>query len=287
MKVIDLGPKEIIDHSVQLINPFNYWRKTKGKGIKVAVLDTAVYPHNEFKDRICGGINLTSANHNDWLDKTGTQGDHCTFCSGLIAAQADGRGIIGVAPECELYIVRVLNNKSLGTLEWLKNGINWCIRNDIDIINLSLGFSKDYPQLHDAVVNAYNAGIICVAAAGNNRYSPVEYPAAYKEVLAISAVQYDKQIAKFASAGQQIMVVAQGVNVISTLPKNLYGQASGTSFSTPLIAGSIALIQSHAKQTMGRKLTNQEITQFIIEHCEDLGPKGFDNSYGYGMFMFG
>lgn len=283
MKIVKLK-NEIIDYGVRLINPLKEWQTTRGKGIKVAVLDTGIdYNHIDLKDNFVTGINFTTSNKNDYMDYVG----HGTFCAGLIGAEANNVGVVGVAPEASIYAVKVLDNSSQGTIKWLMQGIEWCIEQKIDIINCSLGFTKDFPQLHDAICHAYNAGIIIVAAAGNNKFAmDVEYPARYGEVIACGAVDAKKQLAKFSSKGQHAELVAPGVNITSTYIHNAYAQNSGTSFSCPLIAGAIALIQSKSLQQTGKKMNTNEIRHFIYKHCEDLGLPGVDYVFAHGLFKF-
>lgn len=275
---------EIIDYGVKLINPFSVWQSSRGKNIKVAILDTGIdYNHVDLKANFVTGINFTTANRNDYMDYVG----HGTFCAGLVAAAANNVGIVGVAPEASIYAVKVLDNNASGTIKWLLQGIQWCIDNNIDIINCSLGFLRDYPQLHDVVCQAYKKGIIIVAAAGNNRYAnDVEYPAKYGECIAVGAIDSIKRTAKFSTPGRNLEIVAPGVDLISTFIRNQYAQNSGTSFSCPLITGAIALIQSKIFKESGKKLNTLEIRDFLHSHCEDLSIKGRDVTTGYGLFKF-
>lgn len=280
MKIVDL-PQEIIDYGVKLINPVKLWNTTKGENIKVAILDTGIDPnHIDLKNNVKGGVNFTTGLKNDFYDRVG----HGTFCAGLIAAEANKCGVIGMAPKASIYAVKVLDDSSRGNLSWLLQGLQWCIDNNMDVINMSLGFHKDYPKLHDLICEAYKKNIICVAAVGNNKFlTDAEYPARYPEVIGISAIDDKKHIAKFSTTGKNIGLAAPGVNIISTYPKNRYAQGSGTSFSCPLISGAIALILAQYYKANNRKMTNAELREFIYAHCEDLGPVGRDILYGYGL----
>lgn len=283
MKIVQLR-HEIIDYGVKLIAPLKEWNTTCGEHIKVAILDTGVdYNHDDLKINVKGGVNFTSSNRADYMDKAG----HGTFCAGIIGGAANGIGIIGVAPKTEIYAVKVLNDNSQGKLNWLLSGIDWCVHNNMDIINMSLGFDKDFPKLHDAIVRAYNAGIIMVAAVGNNKFeSDAEFPARYQEVIGVTAIDSMKHAASFNTMGRNVEVAAPGVNITSTYPGNRYAIGSGTSFAVPHVAGALALIQSNNLKLTGKKMTNEEMHNFIVSHCEDLGIKGKDVITGYGMFKF-
>lgn len=283
MKVVQLN-KEIIDYGIKLIDPLKMWNETKGENIKIAILDTGIdYKHDDIKHAVYGGVNFTSSVKGDYMDRCG----HGTFCTGIIAANANNFGIVGIAPKAQVFAVKVLNDHSQGTLNWLLQGIDWCIRNKMDIISMSLGFEKDYPKLHNVVRVADKNNIIMVAAVGNNKFEPdAEFPARYDEVIGCTAVDASKHIARFATTGSKIEVAAPGVSITSTFLRNQYAIGSGTSFSTPHVVGAIALIQSKFLKDNGRKMTNEEMKQFIRTHCEDLGDRGRDNLYGYGMFHF-
>lgn len=280
MKVINIQ-HEIIDYGVKLINPLKQWNITKGENIKIGILDTGIdMDHIDLKDNFKAGVNFTSQDREDFRDRKG----HGTFCAGLIAACANNVGIIGVAPKASLYAIKVLDDSSRGNLQWLCQGIQWCINHDMDIINMSLGFHKDYPKLHDLLCQAYNNNIICIAAAGNNRYlMDAEYPAKYQEVIAISSFDKMKKLASFSTNGQSIELSAPGVDLVSTFPGNKYAQGSGSSFSAPLVTGAIALIISQFKKEYNRRMTYLELREFLYKYSEDLGIPGKDREYGYGF----
>ena len=152
---------------------------------------------------------------------------------------------------------------------------------------MSLGFDRDYPKLHEKIIQAHKAGIIMVAAVGNNKLGlDVEFPARYKEVIGVTAIDQAKHLAKFSTIGQNVEIAAPGVNITSTYLNNQYALGSGTSFAAPMVAAAICLIQSTYKKKFGRTMTDSELRQFIKDNCEDLGIKGKDVQYGYGMFKF-
>lgn len=280
MRIVKLD-KEIIDYGVELIHPEAEWNVTRGEGINVAILDTGIdYKHEDLT--IAGGINCTGGDTNDFMDRNG----HGTFCAGIIGANENQKGIVGLAPKSNIYAVKVLNDKSQGTITWLLDGINWCIEHNIDVINMSLGFVMDSIDLHLVVKQAYDAGIIMVAAAGNdNKSINADFPARYDEVLCVTAIDKNQRLASFDTTGSKIELSAPGVDITSTFLNNQYAIGSGTSFATPHIVGAITLIQSYYLK-QGKKLTMPELRKFLFEHTIDLGDVGRDNQYGFGMFKF-
>lgn len=128
-----------VPKGVELIQAPKMWNETKGKGIKIAVLDTGCdLSHADLKDRITGGRNFTDDDNSDptiFKDYNG----HGTHVAGTIAAHENDAGVIGVAPEADLLIVKVLNKDGSGQYEWIINGIHYAIEQNADIISMSLG----------------------------------------------------------------------------------------------------------------------------------------------------
>ena len=282
MRTIKLR-NEIIDYGVRLLRPEEQWKIALGEDINVAILDTGIdYNHEDLKCNVKGGINFTSPDRNDYMDKHG----HGTFCAGIIGASANRQGIIGLAPKVNLFAVKVLNDTSQGTLTWLIKGLQWCIDNHMDIISMSLGFACDSWKMHNLVVQAYQQGITLIAAAGNDKekrkHIYVDYPASYDEVICVTAVDKNSKLATFDLHGKSIELSAPGVDITSTFPYNSYALGSGTSFAAPHISGAIALLQSTTLKKYGHKLSNEEVRIFLHEHAVRLN----ENGSGYGLFQF-
>lgn len=287
LEVFDtISSSEIIDYGVKLIEAEKQWKETKGSGINVAILDTGIdYNHIDLKDRVKGGINFTTPDKNDYMDRQG----HGTHCAGIVAASINNYGIIGVAPEANLYAVKVLNDQGMGSLNWMIKGIEWCIENNIHVISMSLGSNVPNSSLHNVIKKAYKKGIIMIAAAGNDAngmVDTVDYPAKYPEVIAVAAIDPNEQLGKFSSRGTDVEVAAAGVEVISTYLNNSYAKLSGTSMACPHIAGAVAILLAKGLNRYNRLLKPEEI-RFLLQMCSiDLGAKGKDNGYGFGLFSF-
>ncbi|MCU5041377.1 S8 family peptidase [Bacillus cereus] len=280
--VIDIqsvAPIQVIDWGVNLIQAPQMWSITKGEGIRVAILDTGIdATHPDLAANYKKGMNFTTNNFTDIMDRKG----HGTHCAGIIAGCDNSIGIVGVAPKAELYIAKVLADDGSGLVEAIVKGIDWAISEQVDIISMSLGSSNDPgPVLHDAIKRAHEAGIIIVAATGNEN-THVGWPASYDEVIAVGAINRNLDRATFSNFGSETDVAAPGVDIYSTYPVNRYAKLSGTSMATPMAAGVIALILAYYRD-IGKKLTPDQIMQLIREHSVDLGEKGIDDMFGNGL----
>lgn len=272
-------PTQVIDWGVSVVQAPQMWSLTKGEGIKVAVLDTGVDKnHPDLAPNIKMGMNFTTPDASDFQDRNG----HGTHCAGVIAGVDNQIGVIGVAPKSELYIGKVLGDNGSGDFLSIIKGIDWAISQKVDIISMSLGASGDPGNaFHDAFKRARAAGIVIVAASGNEN-TKVGYPAAYEECIAVGAIDQSLNRAGFSNFGPELDIVAPGVDIYSTYPVNRYAKLSGTSMATPTVAGVVALIQAFTRR-VGLKATPEVIFKMIQERSVDLGLDGDDAFYGNGL----
>ncbi|MBI4054828.1 MAG: S8 family peptidase [Elusimicrobia bacterium] len=215
------------------------WAVTRGAGVKVCVVDTGV-DGNHQDLRVLGGYNSIDPAAS-WQDDHG----HGTHVSGTIAAKdngvdSNGLEVVGVAPEAAIYAVKVLDSGGSGTYSDVIEGIEWCVKNRMDVVSMSLGASRGTPALEDIVRAAHAAGVVLVAAAGNSG-GAVGYPAKYSEVIAISASDILNKAASFTSRGPEVEYIAPGVSVPSTYLGGGYQSLSGTSMACPHVSGLAAL----------------------------------------------
>jgi subtilisin family serine protease len=270
---------QVIDWGVNVVQAPMLWGTTKGEGLKVAILDTGIdRNHPDLMANIKGGVNFTTDDRTDYQDRQG----HGTHCAGIIGACDNGVGVVGVAPAVDLYSVKVLGDNGSGGTDAIVQGLDWCIANGIDIASMSLGCGADPgPAMHDAIKRARAAGIIIVAASGNE-HTQCGFPAAYDECIAVGAVDPGFEKASFSNFGSEVDVAAPGVQIFSTYKDSGYAKLSGTSMATPIVSGCVAVIQSLCRKN-GIKATPDMIVQMLSNESVDLGTDGKDQDFGFGM----
>jgi subtilisin len=288
----------IIQIGASLVHPTN-----KGTGIKVAVIDTGIdIGHLDLKDNYASGYNFLTQGTTPPNDDNG----HGTHCAGIIAAEinSDGLGVVGVAPEARLYAYKVLNSAGSGSTSDIIAAIQMACSDGVQVISMSLGSSVGSTALQAACDDAFmNHNVVVVAAAGNNGAartgSNILYPARYANVIAVGATDSKNARASFSNTGPELDLMAPGVNILSdyidVYPNDGPNQdtlfMSGTSMACPHVAGTAALILKSPEATWAQyDLTNgdgiwtsAEVTNVLIATADDLGAKGKDNLYGYGI----
>lgn len=241
------------------------WKTSRGKDVKVAVLDTGITPHVDLEGQWSTAFNCSA--DPDYSDGS----SHGSHCAGIIAAVDNDQGVIGVAPECTIIPIKVLNNDGSGSYGAIMKGLRIAIDMKADIISMSLGSSSQPPSgIHDLIKEASEKGIVVIAAAGNDG-GKVNYPAAYDEVIAVGALDKNGNLAHFSSRGDQIKSVAPGVDIFSTIPTNAYGMMSGTSQACPFVAGICALLLSHSRTNPTAKpiLNYIDMLRALDEVCDN------------------
>ena len=273
-KALDILPWGVDKIDAEIVHADPYFNK--GAGVKIAVLDTGIdYEHPDLSSNYYGGYDFVNSDA-DPMDDAG----HGTHCAGIIAADDNDLGIVGVAPDAELYAVKVLDSGGSGWDSDIVAGIEWSITNEMDIISMSLG--SDYPSLtiESACNIAYAHGIVVIAAAGNDgsrngKGDSVDYPGRYDSVIAVAATDSNDVRASWSSTGPDVELSAPGVNIYSTLLGGGYGYKSGTSMSCPHVAGVAALVI--ASEPL---LLNTGIRQRLVDTADELGALWL---YGYGL----
>jgi minor extracellular protease Epr len=215
---------------------------------------------------------------------TGADDDngHGTVLAGIIGAQDNNIGIVGVAPGAEIYAVKVIGRDGNGDTSAVVKGIKWSIANQMQIINLSFGDPNQLPgEVVNALQEAYEAGILIIAGAGNSGRNgsadSICYPAKYDMVLSVGSTDQYNIKSEFSSTGPRLDVVAPGQNITSCNNQGGYSISSGTSNSAAYVTGVAALLISNGVSD------NQVIKQILESGAIDLGAPGYDTEYGYGL----
>ncbi|MCK4348673.1 MAG: S8 family serine peptidase [Thermoplasmatales archaeon] len=250
-----------------------------GTGVIVAIVDTGIdYNHPDLYDNYLNtGYDFVN-DDDDPMDDKG----HGTHCAGIVAAEDNALGVIGVAPGASLMAVKVLDSSGRGYISWIASGITYAANEGADVISLSLGGGYDSDILENAVNYAYNnKGCVVVAAAGNEGRRQIRdnvgYPARYDSVIAVAATtSYDTR-PRFSSTGPDVELAAPGDYVNSTYPDDAYASMSGTSMACPHVAGVAALVISSGITY------NDAVRSKMQTTAEDIGSTGLDWEFGYGL----
>ena len=273
-------PKEKIPYGVKMIGAELEWLETKGKGIKVAVLDTGCPNHKDIKN-IGNVFTANGLRHStDAWDRQG----HATHVAGTICANGE---ILGVLPEATLYPAKVLDDLGGGSDDTIAQGVEWAITQKVHVINMSLGGINPQLKTHEAIKKAVAQGIKVICASGNAGYSWMGYPARFPETIAVASVDPDKMWSQFSSIGEEVELCALGSQVESCYLDNKYAVFQGTSMACPHIAGAVGLFDAKSLLRFGRIQSLDEIRNVMHIYAEDLGDVGRDKKYGFGLFSFG
>ncbi|MBR5507784.1 MAG: S8 family peptidase [Clostridia bacterium] len=289
-KLIKIDAKrndEIIDYGVKMVGAPLEWNETMGEGIKVGIIDTGVCSsHPDLHRRIADGKNFTAEDIRTFEDYNG----HGTHVAGIVAAERNGIGVVGVAPKSDLYIAKAFDKSGKTDYNAIEKSIMWLIDRKVDVINMSFSSPNTFMRYNRLIHMANQKGITLICAAGNdgaNGKNTIGYPAKFDETIAVSAVDINKQVADFSSVGNEAEISAAGINIYSTFLDNGYAVLSGTSMATPIITGAVAILQAKGMMRYNRKLTPDEIRLLLNIYTEDLSGLGKDDRYGYGLFSFG
>ncbi len=258
----------------------------KGQTVKVAIIDSGIdYNHPDLSANYAGGYDFVNKD-SDPFDDNG----HGTHVAGTVAAVDNNAGVVGVAPEARLYALKVLGANGSGNYSDVVAAVQWAVNNGMEITNNSYGSSTN-PGLtvEQAFDNAYNAGLLHVAAAGNSGNSTgtgdnVIFPARYASVIAVAATDKTDTRASFSSTGTAVELAAPGVSINSTVPRGGYASWNGTSMASPHVAGTAALVLvSGVTDSNNNGRINDEVRQILNATADDLGITGRDTWYGFGL----
>ncbi|MFF3895736.1 type VII secretion-associated serine protease mycosin [Streptomyces sp. NPDC001812] len=282
--------------SLQRVRLDELWSESRGKGVRVAVIDTGVDVRNpqlknavdvksgrnflpeDLKDE--NGDPVDRGNENGTTDTVG----HGTKVAGIIAARpADGTGFVGLAPEATIIPIQQNDAEGNGDTDSLARSIDYAVQAGAHVINISqdtAGAVEPDPKLEAVVEEALAKGVVVVASAGNDGVggnTKKTYPASYEGVLAVAASDRNNERASFSQSGDFVGVAAPGVDIISTVPRGGHCADNGTSFSAPYVAGIAALIKAEHPTWTPRQIVAQ------IEQTAERTIAGHDRLVGWGV----
>jgi subtilisin family serine protease len=243
-----------------------------GRGVLVAVIDSAV-------DIAHPDVGAAVTKSFDAVGEPMAPDIHGTAIAGIIA----GRGTVaGVAPEARLLSARAFvpgNGRRQGrtTTAVLLRAFDWSATEGARVFNLSFAGPRD-PLVHQSLLAAIERRIVIVAAAGNGGAgAPSAFPAAYGEVIAVTAIDADDRLYEHANRGAYVSVAAPGVDVLVPAPGSAHDMQSGTSFAAAFTSGVAALM---LERNPGLKAA--DLKQIVMRTAADLGAPGVDNEFGAG-----
>ncbi|UQD50821.1 peptidase S8 [Bacillus methanolicus] len=272
----DLLYREQYQWNLPVIQTEAGWDITKGdEKIIIAVVDTGVdLNHPDLRKRLTKGYNVLE--NNDYPDDDNGHGTHV---AGIIASETNNReGIAGITWYNKIMPIKAMGAEGYGSTFDIAKGIIWAADHGAKVINLSLGNYHPSSLMKEAVKYAFEKNAVIISAAGNDNSNHPSFPAAYPEVLGVSAVSYSGQRAPFSNYGDYIDVSAPGVQIPSTYFNKQYAALSGTSMASPHVAGLAGLILS-----ANPNLTNKDVMNIIKSTAYDLGAPGKDNDFGSGL----
>lgn len=243
----------------------------KGEKVLIAVIDSGVdLAHPELAGMIADSFDALEADEKPHA--------HGTAVAGAIVAHAR---LMGVAPEARILAARAFSAQDrtpAATTFSIIQSIDWALARGARIINMSFTGPRD-PSIERRAAQARQQGVVLIAAAGNGgaKSRPL-YPAAYADVIAITATDADDKLFQGANRGSHIALAAPGVDVLLPAPEAAYQIATGTSFAAAEVSGIVALLLERRPD-----LGPAGVRKALIATARDLGPKGIDPQFGAGL----
>lgn len=281
--------RETMDYSRNILNMSSAWKVSEGsQNVLVAIIDTGMdLTHPDLKNNLF--VNTAELNGKPGIDDDGDgyvddvygwdfvnnrpnavdDNGHGTHCAGIIGAEKNTIGSIGITPQIKILPLKFLSSNGSGDTKDAISAIDYAIKMGANVISMSWGGAGYSQLLDDAIQRARAKGIFVVAAAGNdssnNDVTP-SYPAGIKGVIAVGSSDENDQLSSFSNYGKSsVMLIAPGSNIFSTYLSGTYKLLSGTSMATPQVAGALALSLSLRKD-----LTPNTILSVLCNSSEKI-----------------
>ncbi len=286
---------------LQMLDVQPAWAVTQGAGVTVAVIDSGVDPDvSDLSGSVTTGPDYTGVHTSPANPNWGVHG---TWMASLIAGHGHGpdgdSGITGIAPAARILSIRVIPDRgdpNYGKYEHeqetliqqsLTDGIDYAVAHGAKVISMSIGYSAPSGTVREALLRAYQAGVVVVASAGNSGeqagsggddQAPESYPADYPGVISVGAVYADGAVASFSSDNLSVKVAAPGVKVPAQGRDGGYWLVSGTSPACALVAGVAALIKSRYPD-----LAPDLVARAMTSTTTDRPADRYDSQVGFGV----
>jgi hypothetical protein len=269
-----LPPMNADQYAPERLHLLEAHKLATGSRVLVAVIDSGIdASHPDLAGAVVKSFDAVEA-----AGGNGTSHAHGTGMAGAIAAR---RAVLGTAPRVGVLAVRAFDPRALngeGTTFNIIKGIDWAVENGARVINMSFAGPAD-PRLSDVLARASKRGIVLVAAAGNaGPNSPPLYPAADRNVIAVTATDIDDKLYTGANRGNHIAMAAPGVNVLVPAPGGIYQFTTGTSVAAAHVSGVAALLLER-----NPRLTPTEVRRILTRTARSLGPRERARDFGAGL----
>ncbi len=252
---------------------------TGTSAIKLAMIDSGVsQSHPDLNTKLIPGYNPMDGSGTDdsWLIS------HGTHCSGIAAAESNNyQGVCGISWGAKIMPIKVVDLIGQGTEQDCADGVIWAADHGAHVGSMSLGYPDGITYFHNALIYAYNEGMVLVAATGNTPGAAIFPPAKWPETIAVGATDNRDQLASFTTTGPEMSVSAPGVQIYSCwddfIAPDSYAFQDGTSMACPHVSGLALLVWS-----ANPDLTNDDVRDIIESTADDLGAAGWDQQFGHG-----
>lgn len=240
------------------------------KKIKVAILDSGINKnHKDLEGKVVKEFSSIGSSFS-YEDNLG---------HGTAIANDNKFGVIGVTQSVEVYSAKVIKDDGKIDKKDFIKGLEWAITQNVDVINLSLGFQSDFPELRSLIADALNKGIILIAASGNTYGLNAQLPARYDDVISVGMINEEKESTKFSAIGK-IDFVGPGENILSLNNIGGYSYNEGSSYSTAYVTGVVAEYLSRQNLTKDKSI-HLKVYEYLKK--ASLKVNGDKNTVGYGL----